>query len=169
MRFAPTLSLPCLEVAIDRTQSELPPAFLQAGSFISLAPDCQGGVVLQKPFYTDFAGPGAAIGGRFDETCTAIRIIGTVKFQVLSTHAECQQALQARLGYIERLCSIASSPCALYRAALMLNQLCDWVGIYEASEIPPAWVAQLAGVQPKTIELAWKKYWQDCQMFATPA
>lgn len=158
-------SLSTLIDAASFTQLTLPYSLLGNEPFLSLAPDCGGGLILQKSFYADFVSPGAAVGGDFDAHCTAIYVIGKIQFQVLETHAERQQALQQRMDCIEKLYQVASVSSSLHRASLMLHQLCDWVGIHEASEIPVEWVARLAGVQPKTVHLAWEKYWQDCQLF----
>lgn len=158
---------PTLIDAASFTELHLPHAFdnLQNELCFALSPACQGGLILQKSFYADFVAPGAVIGGHLDSGCTKIYAIGKIQFQPLITHTEKQQALQQRIQCIEKLYHVTSSFSSLHRAILMINQLCDWVGIYEATEIPSEWVAQLAGVQPKTVALAWQKYWQDCEVF----
>jgi hypothetical protein len=158
---------PTLIDASSFTRLTLPYQSLQAESFLSLAPDCQGGLILQKSFYADFVAPGAAVGGSFDANCTGIYAIGKIRFCPLGSHGERQQALQQRMRCIEQLYHVTSAAAPLQRASLMLSQLCDWVGIHEASEIPAEWVGKLAGVNAKTVRLAWGKYWQDCQLFVT--
>ncbi|MBD0269142.1 MAG: hypothetical protein ICV77_12720, partial [Cyanobacteria bacterium Co-bin8] len=38
----------------------------------------KNGLIIHKRFYTEFAGPGAAIGGEFDEDCLAVIPLGNL-------------------------------------------------------------------------------------------
>jgi hypothetical protein len=141
-------------------QASLAPASLlcliESGKFLSLAPECCGAVLLQKPFYLDFAGPGAAIGSRFDRHCTAVYLIGTLKFSESITASERQLALQRRMAYAKQLEAIARMKAPFARARSIQHHLNQWLGIQEAKTIPDAWVAQLVGLQPETIAFARK-------------
>jgi hypothetical protein len=48
---------------------------LTRGHVLAIDPDSLGGLLLVKAFYVDFAGPGAAVGGEFDQDCTAVYAI----------------------------------------------------------------------------------------------
>ena len=136
----------------------LPLSFFNSGQFFSLTSDCQGGIILQKPFYADFVGPGAAVGSSFDVNCTSVYVIGPVKFYASTIHSERQQAFQKRMAYSQRLQEILQVEAPFKRAGSILRQLCQWVGVEEAKKIPDELVAQLAGLLPKTIVFSRQKF-----------
>lgn len=136
----------------------LPLSYFKSGQFLSLTPDCQGGLILQKPFYADFVGPGAAVGSSFDVNCISVYVIGAVKFSASTTFSERQQAFQQRMTYTQKLQTIAGVEAPLRRAFLILQQLSQWAGTEEAKKIPDELVARLAGLLSKTVKVARKNY-----------
>ena len=142
----------------NSASASLPLSFFKSGQFLSLTPDCQGGIIWQKRFYADFVGPGAAIGSSFDVNCTSVYVIGTVQFFAVATYSERQQAYQKRMAYSQQLQDILEVEAPLHRAVLILNQLCQWVGAEEAKQIPDELVARLAGLLSKTVKVARKNY-----------
>lgn len=143
--------------AQKKEPSLLPLSLLKSGQFLALDPDCQGGLILHKGFFSDFVGAGAAVGGCFDLKSTAIYTIGMVKFHAPETHQERRQAFQQRLGYIHQLQQIIVEPLPVRRASVLLHQLYEWVGIKEVSKIPHEFMARLIGVYPETIAFAWQQ------------
>jgi hypothetical protein len=138
--------------------AELPLSIFKSGQFLSLTPNCQGGLILQRPFYADFVGPGAAVGSSFDVNCISVYAIGKVEFCVPATYSKRQQAFQQRMAYSQQLQEIVGEEAPLHRGILILNQLSQWVGAEEATKIPDELVARLAGVLTKTIKIARKTY-----------
>lgn len=137
------------------SQASSPPLqLLKSGQLLSLTADSQGWLLIQKPYFAEFAGPGAAVGGSFDIKCTSVYVIGNVKFQVPETHAERQQSYQQRITYIEQLQEITSDPSPLSCAHTMVNQLNQWCGVDEVKNIPNEWIAQLIGALPQTVAAA---------------
>lgn len=136
----------------------LPLSFFKSGQFLSLTPGCQGGIILQKPFYADFVGPGAAVGSSFDTNCTSVYVIGPVKFCASIIYSERQQAFQKRMAYTQQLQEILQVDAPLERASLILHQLSQWVGAEEAKKIPDELVAQLSGLLPRTVVFARKNF-----------
>ena len=134
--------------------AELPLSFFKSGQFLCLTPNCQGGLILQRPFYADFVGAGAAVGSSFDVNCTSVYAIGKVEFCVPATFSGRQQAFQQRMAYSHRLQEIVAEEAPLHRSILILNQLCEWVGDEEAKKIPDQLIARLAGVLTKTLKVA---------------
>jgi hypothetical protein len=141
----------------NSTPTELPLSFFKSGQFLCLTPDCKGGLILQKPFYADFVGPGAA-GSSFDINCTSVYVIGTVEFYVPETYEKRQKAFQKRMAYSKRLQDIAGVETPIHRCLLMLHQLCQWVGVKEMNKVPDELIARLAGALTKTVKFARKKY-----------
>lgn len=138
--------------------AEVPLSFFKSGQFLCLTPNCQGGLILQRPFYADFVGAGAAVGSSFDVNCTSVYAIGKVEFCVPATFSERQKAFQQRMAYSRRLQEIVAEEAPLHRSILILNQLCEWVGDEEAKKIPDQLIARLAGVLTKTLKVAKQTY-----------
>lgn len=135
---------PCISVPLD---------LFKSGQLLRIQPGCQGALIIQKQFYADFAGPGAAVGGSFDVDCLSVYVIGEVKFDVPVTYSQRQQAFQTRMEYSKRLQSIAVIPSALDRAMTILDQLFVGLDTDAISEIPSALIGQLAGVLTKTVNI----------------
>lgn len=147
-----------LNQQVNSASRQLPLSFFKSGQFLSLANDGQGGIILQKRFYADFVGPGAALGSSFDVDCTSVYVIGNVKFCSSSTYSERQQAFEKRIAYSKQLQKIVGMEVPSKRAFWILDQLYQWVGAQETQKIPDELVALLVGLLPKTVELARKNY-----------
>ena len=137
--------------------SRVPLDLFKSGQLLVLKPNCRGGLIIQKPFYADFVGPGAAVGGSFDIQCTSVYVIGEVEFDVPATYEERQQAFQSRIAYIQKLEEILSVSSSIHRACLMIRQLSLWLGVSHVRRIPLELIAQLGGVLPKTVSVAWQR------------
>lgn len=129
-------------------------AQLQSGNIFQLAPECQGGLIIEKQFYSDFAGPGAAIGGQFDAACVAIYPVGAIQVRSLTSRQERFQALQIRIAYAERLGKIASLQVPLRRGGLIVEQLSKWLPHQSVEAIADELIAQLVGILPTTVRLS---------------
>jgi hypothetical protein len=120
-----------------------------------ISPDCTGSLILQKPFYAEFVGPGAIVGGSFDIQCQSIYAIGNVQFVSSPNEEQRRTAFQRRVEYIQATQSILLEESPLRRAKCLFEQLCVWIGTDQTLEIPRELGARLAGVFPKSIEMAW--------------
>ncbi len=137
------------------SQTSSPPLqLLKSGQLLALTTDCQGALLIQKPYFAEFAGPGAAVGGSFDIKCTSVYVLGVVKFQAPASLSERQQAFQQRMGYIKQLQEITSEQTPLRRARAMVNQLNQWCGVDEVRNIPNEIIAKLIAVLPETVAIA---------------
>lgn len=125
------------------------------GSVIAIAPDSPGGLLLVKPYYVDFAGAGAAIGGRVDQACTAVYAVGDIRLQTALTQRDREDAIHTRMSYAEQLSVILDVPQAAQRARLILEQLSTWLPGNLALTIPAELAAGLAGVLPQTVQQSW--------------
>lgn len=137
-----------------RTSSRVPIDLLKSGQLLVLKPDCQGGLIIQKPFYADFVGPGSAVGSTFDVTCTSVYVIGQVEFYAPTQYAERQQAFHKRMAYSQTLTEILLEDSPLHRAFRLINQLSQWLGADKARTIPPELIAHLGGLLPTTAAIA---------------
>jgi hypothetical protein len=137
--------------------SRLPLDLFKSGQLLVLKSNCRGGLIIQKPFHADFVGPGAAVGGSFDIQCTSVYIVGEVEFDVPASYEERQQAFQTRIAYIQKLEEILSVSSSIHRACLMIQQLSLWLGVSHVRKIPLELIAQLGGVLPKSVSVAWQR------------
>lgn len=128
-----------------------------------VAPEHEGGVLLQKPFYADFIGSGAIIDERVDAGYQAMYPIGKIHLSVATTPEEWRKARQKRIAYSCRLAEIARLRDSHRRAIGIIQQMCAWVGEDNAQLIPPDLIARLVGVHPKTISMAWLQRTEHCQ------
>lgn len=84
-------------------QSNQPIQLLKTGQLLALAENSQAGLIIQKRYHAEFVGPGAAVGGIFDLSCTAVFTLGKVEFWVPSTAAQRSQTYQNRIACIEKM------------------------------------------------------------------
>jgi hypothetical protein len=141
----------------DNSCSRVPLDLFKSGQLLVLKPNCRGGLIIQKPFYADFVGPGAAVGGSFDIQSTSVYVMGEVEFYAPTTYEERQQAFQTRIAYIQKLQEVLSVSSSIHRACLIIHQLSLWLGVSHVRRIPFELVAQLGGVLPKSVEIAWQQ------------
>jgi hypothetical protein len=135
---------------------EKPLSLLRSGQLLAIASHCTGGMIIQKHHYADLVGPGAAIGGMFDVSCTAVYLLGSVQVCPPGSLDERIDAFQVRTMYISKVQNIVLEPSPLKRAVLLLYRLCHWITPREAQKIPHDLIARIAGVLPRTIAQAWQ-------------
>jgi hypothetical protein len=143
---------------MPRQPTALPLHILETGKMLAIASTCDGWLILKKPFYTELIGPGAAVGGSLDAQCQAAYIIGGVALSTPKTPKQRQHALQQRQRYCTILQEIAQQKPSSERARLLIQQLNEWLGSDYAQSISPELAAQLIGVLPETIAIAWQRY-----------
>ena len=134
-----------------------PIELLKSGQLLAVVDQPGTGIILQKPYFAEFIGPGAAIGGLFDIDCVTIYTLGAVEFTVPATVDERQDAFRRRIADIETMQMLCQSDVPLVRAIDMLNTLCSKFGVDEVRNIPTEVLAKAAGVLSGTIVMAWQK------------
>jgi hypothetical protein len=129
---------------------------ITSGKVWSVAPDVKGGLLLVKPFYVDFAGAGAAVGGEFDADCVAVFMVGEVRLQPVLSQRDRKAMIHTRKTYTNQLCMILDVPHPAQRGHLVLAQLATWLPGNLSLTIPAELIAGLAGVLPRTIQRVWQ-------------
>jgi hypothetical protein len=127
---------------------------LQRGELLTIDSHCSGGLLIVKPFYVDFAGPGAAVGGEFDRHCTGVYVIGAVRLKQPKTYAAREEGIYTRIAYSERLSTILNMTAPLRRSCSIVEQLKQWVCSARVDRIPAELMGKLACVDATTINLA---------------
>jgi hypothetical protein len=141
--------------------SNMPLHMLQSGQFMMLAPEGNGWLILQKPFYAEIVGPGAMVGGSFDVQSQSIYAIGNVHFVETSSEEQRQAAFQKRVEYIQSMQPILLEGSPIKRASLLIEQLVSWIGSGATQEIPHELLSRLGGVLPHNIALGWRVVSRD--------
>jgi hypothetical protein len=114
----------------------------------------RNGLIIHKEFYTEFAGPGAAIGGGLDSDCRAIIPLGSLSL-IAPDSAEAQQkALKIRLQWVRLTQNFTDKPIPLDRAQLILEQFKSYFDQSIVDTVPDEAFALLVGVLPYTVRRA---------------
>jgi hypothetical protein len=140
------------------SKSNQPIELLKSGQLLAVTDSGESaGIILQKPFFAEFIGPGSAIGGLFDLKCVTIYTLGKAEFTAPATREERQLAFRRRIDNIATMQNLCQSEAPLRRAIDLLDMLCDRVGTNEIRSIPNEVLAKVVGVMPGTIAMAWQK------------
>ena len=129
----------------------LTPDLCKQRKLYRIVPNCRGGVILQKRFYTELIWPGSALGGTIDTAVTGIFAFGNTALEVPNTPIERQQAFQVRLSQSNSLQKLMQQKSEPKRAYLLFEQLNGLVGMEEIASIPAYLIGQLIGLAPNTI------------------
>ncbi len=114
----------------------------------------RNGVILCKPFHTEFAGPGAAVGGHLDLDCQQVIPVGKLSLLRPDSHQERQNAYLIRRQWIKLTQQVTDKSTPLQRAQLILNQFETYFDQETIARIPDEAFAAMVGVLPYTIRLA---------------
>jgi hypothetical protein len=139
------------------SKSNQPIELLKSGQLLAVTDSETSGIILQKPFFAEFIGPGAAVGGLFDLKCVTIYTLGKAEFTAPSTQEERQVAFRRRIDNIAAMQALCQSEAPLRRAIDLLDLLCKHGGVDEIRSIPNDVLAKVVGVMPGTIAMAWQK------------
>ncbi len=135
----------------------LPIELLKSGQLLRINLNSESGIILQKPYFAEFLGPGAAVGGMFDLQCVTIYTLGRAEFTVPETLGERQDAFRCRVENIEAMQDLCQSDAPLPRSVAFLEMLCERFGAEQIQSIPNDVLAKVVGVLPSTLTLAWQK------------
>ena len=114
----------------------------------------RNGVILCKPFHTEFAGPGAAVGGYLDLDCQNVIPMGKLSLVRPDSHQERQNAYLIRRQWIKLTQQVTDKSDPQQRAQLILNQFENYFDQETITRIPDEAFALMVGVLPYTIRLA---------------
>ncbi len=114
----------------------------------------RNGLIIHKEFYTEFAGPGAAIGGGLDQDCRAVIPLGNLSLISPSSAEEQQKALRIRLQWIRLTQNFTDKPVPIDRARMILEQFKSYFDQAIVDQVPDEAFALLVGVLPYTVRRA---------------
>lgn len=111
----------------------------------------RGGLIIFKPFHAEFAGPGAAIGGVFDQDCVAALPVGDFAAIVPNSTTDRQKAYLIRRQWIRLIQQITDNPDAVDRVRALVNQFNNYFDWLTVSQLPDEAFALMVGVLPQTV------------------
>jgi hypothetical protein len=114
----------------------------------------RNGLILYKPYHAEFAGPGSAVGGAFDQDCQQALPVGNLSLSSPTSSDERQRAYLIRRQWIRLIGKITEEAVPLRRAQLLLNQFGYYFDSDTITQLPDEALALLIGVLPRTISIA---------------
>lgn len=139
-------------------KSNQPIELLKSGQLLSITMGDNVGIILQKPFFAEFIGPGSAVGGIFDLQCVTIYTLGQVEFTVPETQDARKLAFERRMEDLSAMQDLCQSDGPLARSIKFIETMSDRFGEDQIRSIPDEVLAKVMGVLPSTIEMAWQSH-----------
>lgn len=129
---------------------------LQKGHVLAITPKSSGGLILCKRYYAELVGPGAAVGGMLDTDCTEVILIGSnISLVNLNYYQDSHNAYEIRQKWIQYLQDLLKVSDPLVRSQKVLHLIEEFFNHPpNMDQLPDHSLAMLAGVLPKTIQLA---------------
>jgi hypothetical protein len=113
----------------------------------------RNGLILYKRYHAEFAGPGAAVGGVFDEDCQYVIPVGDLSLLDPESHEERQKAYLIRRQWIRLTQQFTDKSVPLQRAQMILNQFEEYFDEETIAQIPDDAFALMVGVLPYTVKM----------------
>lgn len=114
----------------------------------------KNGLILYKPFYAEFAGPGAAVGGEYDQDCQQVFPVGNLSLTRPHSHEERQNAYLIRRQWIKLTQQFTDQSAPIQRAQMILNQFETYFDQQTIARVPDEAFAMLVGVFPYSVRSA---------------
>ena len=111
----------------------------------------RNGLIIFREFYAEFAGPGAAVGGDFDQGCHKIIPLGNLSLIEPDDHEDHQKALKIRLQWIRLTQNFTDQPRSNDRAQMILDQFKTYFDKGTIDNVPNEAFALMVGVLPQTV------------------
>lgn len=140
----------------ERNKSEIV-AQLHSGEVLVVNRNKRNGLILYKSYHAEFAGPGSAVGGTFDNDCQRAIPVGNFSLVVPDSYEARQTAYKTRRQWIMLTKQLADKPDPLERAEKLLLQFEAFFDAEMVAQLPDDVLGSLVGVLPQTMALARQK------------
>ncbi|MDJ1183934.1 hypothetical protein [Roseofilum casamattae] len=127
---------------------------LKSGQLLTVSKSRRNGLIVYKPHYAEFAGPGAAVGGSCDLDCYGVYPVGNLDLVSPDTLEDRQRAFATRLQWVKFTNKFTNHSNPLDRAQGILQHFEAFFGAKTVATIPDIAFALMVGVFPQTIEKA---------------
>ncbi len=129
-------------------------AKISSGKLLVVNSRRRNGLVIYKPYYAEFAGPGSAVGGYFDADCQGVVPVGDLSLVTPGSYEERQNAYLIRRQWIKLTQKFTDNAVAVQRAQMILNQFENYFDAKAVAELSDEAFALLVGVLPQTVRAA---------------
>ena len=123
---------------------------IQNGQALIVNARRRNGVVLCKPYHTEFAGPGSLIGGSLDTDCEKLIAVGKLSILNPTSGDDYHRACLIRRQWVILMYKMTSHEDPLDRARLLLNQFDNYFSEADMVNLSTEILSQLVGVFPST-------------------
>jgi len=128
---------------------------LAKGKYFIVNRNKRNGIIIFKPYYAEFAGPGAIVGGDYDRDCQGFIPIGNLSLLAPNSREEIIDALKIRRQWVvfmmEKITQIKSP---IRRAQKIVEQFEEYFTEALVAPLPDEALAMLVGLLPQTIAMA---------------
>lgn len=137
----------------------MPEEFGLKNQLLIVNPCRRNGVILWKRYHAEFAGPGAAVGGIFDQDCRLMIPVGELQLFIPESADERKRAYLIRRQWVQLTRQITSHSTPAQRVQQLLNQFLGFFGAETISRMLDETfalfveaLAMLVGVSPHTVK-----------------
>lgn len=145
---------PKVSSKIDGTNPDLILDCVRSGQIWVVNGRRRNGLILYKQFHAEFAGPGAAVGGAYDQDCLRVLPVGNFLLVRPTSHQERQNAYLIRRQWIKLTQQFTDQSIAIERAQMILNQFETYFDQQTIARVPDEAFALMVGVLPYSVRLA---------------
>ena len=114
----------------------------------------RNGLIVCKHYHAEFAGPGAAVGGFYDEDCQKVVSVGNISLVYPETPEERMNAYLIRRQWIRFTQQLTNYELPLQRAQKTIEQFENFFDPQLVSRLSDEAFALLVGVFPQTVSKA---------------
>jgi hypothetical protein len=139
---------------LDGLTAEAIVEYLKRGDLLMVNDKRRNGLIIYKQFHAEFAGPGAMIGGWFDQDCQHVIPVGKLSLLVPETYEDRKKAYLIRRQWIRLTQQFTDKSSSVQRAQMILNQFENYFDAVTIARIPDEAFALLVGVLPHTVRQA---------------
>jgi hypothetical protein len=126
--------------------------FLSHPRLLVIGESKRSGLILCKPHYAEFAGPGAAIACPGENGYVSVLALGSPDIVEVFTPEERQKAYSRRIQWVRWLNKIVTQPDCIQRVEKLVAGFNEFFGEQILADIPNEILALLAGVLPQTVD-----------------
>lgn len=126
---------------------------VRSGQVLMVNSRRRNGLLLYKPHYAEFAGPGAVVGSVYDQDCEWVLPVGNLSLLSPESHEERQKAYLIRRQWIRLMKQITEKPVAGQRVQKILEQFEQYFDSETVAQVPDEAFARLVGVLPQTVRV----------------
>jgi len=131
---------------------------IQAGELLVVSRNRRNGLILYKRFHADFAGPGAAVGGRLDRDCTAILPVGNLRLKWPQSSQDLEESYRIRRQWTILVRQMTGVAVAGKRAETILSQFENYFDPKVVAALPDEALGLMVGLFPQTVAEARRRH-----------